>query len=92
MLTHRAPLTCVAALPLPVTRTVCGWPVSAKDLNAPRPSRQASALAAAVLQILFTYVGPAFGAVAWWTHIAGFVIGIVFALLAKPAIARRLRN
>jgi membrane associated rhomboid family serine protease len=46
----------------------------------------------AMLQLLFTYVGPAFGAVAWWTHIAGFVIGIAFALLSKPAIARRLRG
>lgn len=45
-----------------------------------------------LLQLLFTYVGPAFGAVAWWTHIAGFVIGIVFALLARPAVARRLRG
>jgi membrane associated rhomboid family serine protease len=41
---------------------------------------------------LFTYVGPAFGAVAWWTHIAGFVIGILFALVSKPALARRLRG
>ena len=46
----------------------------------------------AALQLLFTYVGPAFGAVAWWTHIAGFLIGILLALLSKPAIARRLRN
>lgn len=46
----------------------------------------------AVLQIVFTYVGPAFGAVAWWTHIAGFFIGIAFGLLSRPAIARRLRN
>ncbi|HEY6940330.1 rhomboid family intramembrane serine protease [Dokdonella sp.] len=46
----------------------------------------------AALQLLFTYVGPAFGAVAWWTHIAGFVIGILLALLSRPAIARRLRN
>jgi membrane associated rhomboid family serine protease len=46
----------------------------------------------AALQLLFTYVGPAFGAVAWWTHIAGFVIGIVLALLSKPAVARRLRG
>jgi membrane associated rhomboid family serine protease len=45
-----------------------------------------------LLQLLFTYVGPAFGAVAWSTHIAGFVIGIVFALLSKPAVARRLRE
>jgi len=46
----------------------------------------------AALQLLFTYVGPAFGAVAWWTHIAGFLSGIVLALLSRPAIARRLRN
>lgn len=45
-----------------------------------------------LLQLLFTYVGPAFGAVAWSTHVAGFVIGIVFALLSKPAVARRLRE
>ena len=44
------------------------------------------------LQLLFTYVGPAFGAVAWWTHIAGFLIGIAFALLSRGAIARRLRE
>ena len=46
----------------------------------------------AVLQVVFTYVGPAFGAVAWWTHTAGFLIGIVFALVSRPSIARRLRN
>jgi len=46
----------------------------------------------AVLQILFTFVGPAFGAVAWWTHITGFIVGIVIALLWKPAIARRARE
>ena len=46
----------------------------------------------AALQLLFTYVGPAFGAVAWWTHIAGFLIGIAFAVLSKPSVTRRLRN
>lgn len=46
----------------------------------------------ALLQIVFTYVGPAFGAVAWWTHIAGFLLGIVFALIWKPGLARRARN
>ena len=45
-----------------------------------------------LLQLLFTFVGPAFGAVAWWTHIAGFGVGIFFALIARPAIARRLRH
>ena len=46
----------------------------------------------AILQVLFSFVGPAFGAIAWWVHIAGFVAGIVFALLSRPGIARRARN
>ncbi|HEY9541183.1 MAG TPA: rhomboid family intramembrane serine protease, partial [Luteimonas sp.] len=37
-------------------------------------------------------IGPAFGAVAWAAHISGFVFGIVFALLARRGIARRLRK
>jgi membrane associated rhomboid family serine protease len=45
-----------------------------------------------LLQLLFTFVGPAFGAVVWWTHIAGFAIGILFALISRGAIARRLRG
>ena len=46
----------------------------------------------ALLQVIFTWVGPAFGAVAWWAHLSGFVLGIGFALIARPAIAKRLRN
>ena len=46
----------------------------------------------ALLQVGFAYAGPAFGAVAWPAHIAGFLFGIVFALLTKAAIARRLRR
>ena len=46
----------------------------------------------ALLQLLFAYSGPAFGAVAWPAHIAGFLFGVVFALLTKAAIARRLRR
>ena len=46
----------------------------------------------ALLQIVFTYIGPAFGAVAWSAHLAGFAFGGVFALLAKAGIARRLRH
>jgi membrane associated rhomboid family serine protease len=45
-----------------------------------------------LLQFLFTFVGPAYGAVAWWTHIAGFAVGILLALVSRPAIARRLRQ
>ena len=46
----------------------------------------------ALLQVIFAYIGPAFGAVAWSAHIAGFLFGIVFALFVRAAIARRLRK
>ncbi|MDQ3040444.1 MAG: rhomboid family intramembrane serine protease [Pseudomonadota bacterium] len=46
----------------------------------------------ALLQVVFAYSGPALGAVAWPAHIAGFAFGIVFALLTRAAIARRLRH
>lgn len=46
----------------------------------------------ATLQLIFTYVGPSFGAVAWWAHLGGFVIGAVFALLLRPGLARRARS
>lgn len=45
-----------------------------------------------LLQVGFAYSGPAFGAVAWPAHIAGFVFGVLFALLTRAAIARRLRR
>jgi len=46
----------------------------------------------ALLQVGFAYSGPAFGSVAWPAHIAGFLFGVVFALFARAAIARRLRH
>jgi membrane associated rhomboid family serine protease len=46
----------------------------------------------ALLQLVFAYSGPAFGSVAWPAHIAGFVFGVLFALLTRAAIARRLRR
>jgi membrane associated rhomboid family serine protease len=46
----------------------------------------------AALQLIFTFVGPGFGAVAWSAHVSGFVLGVAFGLLARPSIARRLRN
>ncbi len=46
----------------------------------------------ALLQVLFTFFGPAFGAVAWVAHLMGFLFGVVFALVAKAGIARRLRK
>jgi membrane associated rhomboid family serine protease len=46
----------------------------------------------ALLQVIFSFVGPAFGAVAWTVHIAGFLLGALFALASRPALARRQRN
>lgn len=46
----------------------------------------------ALLQVVFAYIGPAFGAVAWSAHIAGFLFGVIFALFVRAAIARRLRQ
>lgn len=40
-----------------------------------------------LLQLLYVQVGPTFGAMAWWTHLAGFVLGLVFALLARAVAA-----
>lgn len=45
----------------------------------------------ALLQGLFTFVGPAFGAVAWWAHLSGFVFGVVYAMVSRRNVARRLR-
>ena len=46
----------------------------------------------AVLQVVFAYIGPAFGAVAWSAHIAGFLFGVLFALAARAGITRRIRH
>lgn len=46
----------------------------------------------AALQLVYTFIGPAFGAVAWSAHLAGFAFGGGFALLARRGIARRLRR
>ena len=46
----------------------------------------------AVLQVVFAYIGPAFGEVAWAAHVAGFAFGMAYALWARRAIARRLRR
>ena len=46
----------------------------------------------ALLQVAFTFIGPAFGAVAWSAHLAGFAFGGAFALFARAGIARRMRH
>jgi membrane associated rhomboid family serine protease len=44
-----------------------------------------------LLQLLFSYAGPSYGAYVWWAHIGGFMVGLVFALFSRDAVARRLR-
>jgi membrane associated rhomboid family serine protease len=46
----------------------------------------------AALQLLFTFVGPAFGAVAWWAHLTGFGVGIALALLFQPGLRAAARH
>lgn len=42
-----------------------------------------------VLQLLFTWAGPSFGAVAWWAHLSGFAFGFLIALIVRDSLARR---
>ena len=35
------------------------------------------------LQLVYAAFGPITGAVAWWTHLAGFAVGLIFAMLAR---------
>lgn len=42
------------------------------------------------LQLLYTVFGPINGAVAWWTHLAGFALGLSFALMARALAQIRL--
>lgn len=37
------------------------------------------------LQLVYTMIGPITGVVAWWTHMAGFTLGLMFALLMRAA-------
>jgi membrane associated rhomboid family serine protease len=46
----------------------------------------------AALQLVFTFVGPAFGAVAWWAHLTGFAVGVLMALLFRPSMNRQARG
>jgi membrane associated rhomboid family serine protease len=45
-----------------------------------------------LLQIVFAFIGPAYGAVAWTAHLAGFAFGAASALVMRGSIARRLRR
>ncbi len=43
-------------------------------------------------QVLYTFFGDALGTVAWWTHIAGFLAGLVLALPIHLLTDSRLRS
>jgi membrane associated rhomboid family serine protease len=42
------------------------------------------------LQLLYTVFGPINGEVAWWTHVAGFPLGLIITLLARVLARVRL--
>jgi len=42
------------------------------------------------LQLLYTAFGPINAAVAWWTHLAGFALGLSFALMIRALTLIRL--
>ena len=42
------------------------------------------------LQLVYTILGPITGIVAWWTHMAGFVLGLIFALLLRATAQIKL--
>ncbi len=46
----------------------------------------------AVLQLLIIHLGKDDQQVAWLAHLAGFSFGILYALLSRPAIIRRIRK
>jgi membrane associated rhomboid family serine protease len=35
------------------------------------------------LQLVYSMLGPITGVVAWWTHMTGFTLGLIYALLAR---------
>lgn len=41
------------------------------------------------LQLLYSLFGPISGAMAWWTHLAGFAMGLSYALLARAFATAR---
>ncbi len=42
------------------------------------------------LQLVYTAFGPITGAEAWWTHLAGFTLGVIIALLVRALAHFRL--
>jgi membrane associated rhomboid family serine protease len=42
------------------------------------------------LQLVYSAFGPITGAVAWWTHLAGFILGLIFAMLARALAQLRI--
>lgn len=44
------------------------------------------------LQLIYTVFGPASGAVAWWAHVAGFVAGVLLAIVLRLIAGPELRQ
>ena len=45
-----------------------------------------------LLQVVFSRLGPSFGAIAWWAHLAGFACGLLAGLMLRPQARARLRR
>jgi membrane associated rhomboid family serine protease len=45
-----------------------------------------------LLQLAFTFFGPAFGAMAWSAHLTGFAVGVLMAILFRPSLRRQSRG
>ena len=46
----------------------------------------------ALLQLVFTYIGPTYGHVAWSAHLTGFIFGVIYGLFVRTTITKRLRK
>jgi membrane associated rhomboid family serine protease len=44
------------------------------------------------LQLVYTVIGPINGTVAWWTHLAGFVLGLCITLIVKALALVRIQK
>lgn len=43
------------------------------------------------LQLVYSVLGPITGIVAWWTHMAGFTLGLIFTMLIRAMAQVKLR-
>ena len=69
-----------------------GYDASDDAVQALEYAARVAAATKTLLQVVFAYIGPSFGRVAWSAHVAGFLFGIVYGLYVRAAIARRVKE